>query len=201
MAITDLDIKVMYSKTAQIVLVEDRVPPEALCLTWREPADLGSMCLPKESDLIKPRGPDAPTVPIKRVGEIFKASPMLRPRPVQGEVICLLATIAETEQPIVIEDDEDTTRSGASASSGPASAAATLQTTEEFFVEGTSNHPTKGPSQETSSHGDKGSTSCGEVCCAKGTSGAALQHFRLPNGTSRIGFCTSSSFISVDIGT
>ena len=55
-AITDLDIKVMYSKTAQIVLVEDRVPPEALCLTWRE-------CLPKESDLIKPRGPDAPTVP------------------------------------------------------------------------------------------------------------------------------------------
>ena len=73
-AITDLGIKVMYSKTAQIVLVEDRVPPEALCLTWREPADLGSMCLPKESDLIKPRGPDAPAVPIKRVGEIFNAS-------------------------------------------------------------------------------------------------------------------------------
>ena len=78
--ITDLNIRVLYSKTAKIVLVEDRVPPEALCLTWREPADLGSMCLPKESDLIKPRGPDAPAVPIKRVGEIFKASPMLRPR-------------------------------------------------------------------------------------------------------------------------
>ena len=78
-AITDLNIRVLYSKTAKIVLVEDRVPPEALCLTWREPADLGSMCLPKESDLIKPRGPNAPAVPIKRVGEIFKASPMLRP--------------------------------------------------------------------------------------------------------------------------
>ena len=78
-AITDLSIRVMFSKTAQIVLVEDRVPPEALCLTWREPADLGSMCLPNESDLIKPRGPDAPAVPIKRIGEIFKASPMLRP--------------------------------------------------------------------------------------------------------------------------
>ena len=42
-AIVDLGLKVMYSKTAQVVLVEDRVPPEALCLTWREPADLGCM--------------------------------------------------------------------------------------------------------------------------------------------------------------
>ena len=56
-AITDLGLRVMYSKTAQVVLVEDRVPPEALCLTWREPADLGSMCLPNQCDLIKPRGP------------------------------------------------------------------------------------------------------------------------------------------------
>ena len=40
-AIVDLKLKVMYSKTAQVVLVEDRVPPEALCLTWRSPSDLG----------------------------------------------------------------------------------------------------------------------------------------------------------------
>ena len=84
------------------MLVEDRVPPEALCLTWREPADLGSMCLPNENDLIKPRGPDAPAVPIKRVGEIFKASPMLRPRAVQEAATSSLATIAEADQPIVI---------------------------------------------------------------------------------------------------
>ena len=83
MAIDDLGLRVMVSKKAQVVLVEDQVPPEALCLTWREPADLGSMCLPSEKDLIRPRGPDAPSVPIKRVGEIFKASPMLRPRAVQ----------------------------------------------------------------------------------------------------------------------
>ena len=75
-AITDLDIRVMYSKTAQIVLVEDRVPPEALCLTWKAPEELGNMCLPHQRDLIIPRGPDAPAVPIKKVGEIFKASPM-----------------------------------------------------------------------------------------------------------------------------
>ena len=127
-AITDLNIRVMYSKTAQIVLVEDRVPPEALCLTWKEPADLGSMCLPKESDLIKPCGPDAPAVPIKRVGEIFKASPMLRPRTMQGAATSSLATIAEADQPIVIEDDEDAPRTGASASSGTTSAPSTLQT-------------------------------------------------------------------------
>ena len=127
-AITDLNIRVMYSKTAQIVLVEDRVPPEALCLTWREPADLGSMCLPTQEDLIRPRGPDAPAVPIKRVGEIFKASPMLRPRAMQGAATSSLATIAETDQPIVIEDDEDAPRTGASASSGTTSAPSTLQT-------------------------------------------------------------------------
>ena len=40
-AIGELGLKVMYSKTAQIVLVEDRVPPEALCLTWKSPAELG----------------------------------------------------------------------------------------------------------------------------------------------------------------
>ena len=36
-AISDLGLKAMYSKTAQVVLVEDRVPPEALCLIWRSP--------------------------------------------------------------------------------------------------------------------------------------------------------------------
>ena len=114
-AITDLDIRVMYSKTAQIVLVEDRVPPEALCLTWKAPEELGNMCLPNQRDLILPRGPDAPAVPIKRVGEIFKASPMLRPRVAQAQATSSLATITET-QPIVIEDDE-VPRTGASASS------------------------------------------------------------------------------------
>ena len=129
-AIVDLGLKVMYSKTAQVVLVEDRVPPEALCLTWREPADLGFMCLPNESDLIKPRGPDAPTVPIKRIGKIFKASPMLRPRAVQEAATSSLATIAEADQPIVIEDDDDVPRTGASASSVAATTTtpATLQT-------------------------------------------------------------------------
>ena len=83
-AIGDLKLKVMYSKTAQVVLVEDRVPPEALCLTWRSPSDLGSMCLPNQDDLILPRGRDAAQVPLKEVGKIFKASPALRPRPVSG---------------------------------------------------------------------------------------------------------------------
>ena len=136
-AITDLNIRVMYSKTAQVVLVEDRVPPEALCLTWREPADLGSMCLPNESDLIKPRGPDAPAVPIKRVGEIFKASPMLRPRTMQGAATSSLATIAEADQPIVIEDDDDDApRTGASTSSGAATTTAptTLQTEKSSML-------------------------------------------------------------------
>ena len=117
-AIHELGLKVMYSKTAQVVLVEDRVTPEALCLTWREPADLGCMCLPSANDLILPRGPDAARVPVKRVGEIFKASPALRPRAVQEAATSSLATIAEVDQPIVIEDDDDDVgRTGASASS------------------------------------------------------------------------------------
>ena len=124
-AITDLNIRVMYSRTAQTVLVEDRVPPEALCLAWRAPEDLGSMCLPNERDLVKPRGPDAPSVPIKRVGEIFKASPLLRPRTVQEAAASSLTTIAEAEQPIVIEDDDEAPRTGASASSGVATSAVT----------------------------------------------------------------------------
>ena len=42
-AIGSLGLKVMYSKTAQVVLVEDRVPPEALCLTWKSSPELGTM--------------------------------------------------------------------------------------------------------------------------------------------------------------
>ena len=51
-------------------------------------------------------------MPIKKVGEIFKASPSLRPRPVSGPATSSLATIAEVEQPIVIDDDEDTRTTG-----------------------------------------------------------------------------------------
>ena len=107
MAIVDLGLKVMCSKIAQVVLVEDRVPPEALCLTWRSPSDLGCMCLPSENDLIKPHGRDAAQVPVKRVGEIFKASPALRPRAVEEVATSSLAPIAEADRPIVIDDDDD----------------------------------------------------------------------------------------------
>ena len=111
-AIGNLGLKVMYSKTAQVVLVEDREPPEALCLTWKSPPELGAMCLPNQNDLIKPRGRDADQAPVKKVGEIFKAAPLLRPRPVSGPATSSLATIAEIEESIVIDDDEDTTRTG-----------------------------------------------------------------------------------------
>ena len=111
----------MCSKTAQVVLVENRVPPQALCLTRKSPAELGCSCLPRQEDLIKPRGRDADQVPIKKVGEIFKASPLLRPRPVSGPATSSLATIAEVEQPIVIEDDEDAKMTGDSAGSADAS--------------------------------------------------------------------------------
>ena len=96
-AIVDLGLKVMCSKTAQVVLVEDRVPPEALCLTWRSPSYLGCMCLPSEKDLIKPHGRDEAQVPVKKVGEVFRASPALRPRPVQEAATSSLATIAEVD--------------------------------------------------------------------------------------------------------
>ena len=49
------------------------------------------------------------------MGEIFKASPLLRPRPGPGPATSSLATIAEIEQPIVIEDDDDTKMTGDSA--------------------------------------------------------------------------------------
>ena len=116
-AIGEMKLKVMYSKTAQVVLVESRVPPQALCLTRKSPAELGCSCLPRQEDLIKPRGRDADQVPIKKVGEIFKASPLLRPGPATSS----LATIAEVEQPIVIEDDDDAKMTGDSAGSADAS--------------------------------------------------------------------------------
>ena len=75
------------------------------------------MCLPNQDELIKPRGRDAAQVPIKEVGEIFKASPLLRPRPVSGAATSSLATIAEGDQTIVIDDDEDTGKTGTSSGS------------------------------------------------------------------------------------
>ena len=80
-AIGELGLKVMSSKTAQVVLVENCVPPQALCFTRKSPSELGNYCLLRQEDLIKPRGRDADEVPIKEVGKIFKASPLLRPRP------------------------------------------------------------------------------------------------------------------------
>ena len=126
-AIGDLKLKVMCSKTAQVVLVENRVPPEALCLTWKPPAELGCSCLPRQEDLIRPRGRDADQAPVKKVGEIFKASPLLRLRPVSGPVISSLATIAEVEQPIVIDDEEDAKVTGDSAGSADVSQKAPSQ--------------------------------------------------------------------------
>ena len=55
------------------------------------------------------------------MGEIFKASPLLRPRPVSGPATSSLATIAEVEQPIVIDDDEDAKMTGDSAGSADVS--------------------------------------------------------------------------------
>ena len=56
-------------------------------------------------------------MPIKKVGEIFKASPLLRPRPISGAATSSLTTIAETDQPILIDDDEDIGETGISSSS------------------------------------------------------------------------------------
>ena len=95
-AIGELGLKVMCSKTAQVVLVENRALPQALCLTMNSPAELGCSCLPRQEDRTKPRGRDADQVPVKKAGEIFKASPLLRPPPVSGPATSSLATILET---------------------------------------------------------------------------------------------------------
>ena len=90
------------------------------------------MCLPQQQDLILPRGRDADQVPRKVVGKIFKASPMLRPRPTTKLPFATLPSIAESEQPIVIPDDDDTQMTGGSAGSGSSGAAgSTAKTTAE----------------------------------------------------------------------
>ena len=68
-----------------------------------------------------PRGRDADKVPVKEVGKIFKASPLLRPSPTSGPATSSLALTAETEQPIVIEDDDDAEMTGGAAGSTNAS--------------------------------------------------------------------------------
>ena len=73
--------------------------------------------MPSERDLIKPHGRDAAQVPVKSVGEIFKASPALRPRAVQEVATSSLAPIAKVDQPIVIDDDDDVGMTGTSTSS------------------------------------------------------------------------------------
>ena len=122
-AIGELGLRVMCSKTAQVVLVEDSVLLQALCLTRKSPQQLGSMCLPNQGDLILPRGRDADQVPLKSVGRIFKTSPLLRPRPTSGPAASSLPTIAETDQPSVIndDDDDDAQMTGGSTGSGAAS--------------------------------------------------------------------------------
>ena len=60
-------LAILFSKTAQVVLVENFVPPQALCLTRKSPTELGSYCLPRQEDLTKPRGRDADQAPIKEV--------------------------------------------------------------------------------------------------------------------------------------
>ena len=150
-AIAELGLRVTYSKTAQVVLVENHVPPQALCLTRRSPSDLGSYCLPRQEDLIKPRGRDADQVPLKEVGKIFKASPLLRPRPTSGLATSSLAPIAEVEQPIVIEDNDDAQMTGGASQ-------------ETSGAEGSTVNATKGSPQECATSSTKGTTFCGTVC-------------------------------------
>ena len=45
-AIGELGLKVMCSKTAQVVLVENCVPPQALFLTRKSPSELGTIAFP-----------------------------------------------------------------------------------------------------------------------------------------------------------
>ena len=83
------------------------------------------MCLPQQRDLILPRGRDGDRAPLKSVGKIFTASPLLRPRPNSGRAVSSLPTIAETDQPIVIsdDDDDDAQMTGGSTGSGLSGAA------------------------------------------------------------------------------
>ena len=105
-AIAELGLRVMFSKTAQVVLVENYVPPQALCLTRKSPAEDPTAC-PVRKISSSHVAEMLTKAPIKEVGKIFKASRLLLPRPTSGPATSLLATIAETEQPILIDDDED----------------------------------------------------------------------------------------------
>ena len=148
------------------------MPPQALCLTKKSPLELGSTRLPQQHDLILPRGRDADQVQLKSVGMIFKASPLLCPRPTSGPAASSLPTIAKTEQPRVIHDDDDdgddddddddaqmtggSTGSGVSGSSEPkATAPSTLD-------------ETKGSPQERTAY-TKSTTNCGAVRCSTWT--------------------------------
>ena len=75
---------------------------------------------------------------------------MLRPRAVQEAATSSLATIAEADVPIVIEDDDDAPRTGASATAVAATttAPATLQTKRSSMLKAPPTCQTKGPSQE-----------------------------------------------------
>ena len=188
-AIGELDLRIMCSKTAQVVLVETSVPPQPLCLARKSLVELGSMCLPHQHDLIVPQGRDADKGPRKEVGKIFNASPLLRPRPTSGPATSSLAPIAETEQPIVIEDEDDAQMTGGSVGSTTADLKATTRTVtakRHPLLKGSTIDVTKGSSQECTIRGTKATTSCGAVCCSTGTSsGTDLQDGRLPNDRSR----------------
>ena len=72
-------IKAVLSKAAQVVLVEDKVLPEVLCVACRHPRTLSSLCLPPKHDLVKLQGSDAGRYSDKQVGKICKAPPAVRP--------------------------------------------------------------------------------------------------------------------------
>ena len=157
-------------------------------LTRKSPAELGNYYLPRQEDLIKPCGRDADQVPIKEVGKIFKVSPLLRPRPTSGPATSSLATIAEIEQPILIENDEDTKMTdgyAGSASADPKATTAVPVKRRPTLKVPPSSRPKS--TQECSLNGDKGSTSCGKACCSKWTNcGTYLQYGRLSYDSSRI---------------
>ena len=166
----------MFSKTAQVVLVESAVPPQALCLTRKSPVELGSMRLPQQQDLITPRGRDADRVPRKEVGKIFTASPLLRPRPTPGPATSLLKPIAETEQPIVIEDDDAPMTGGStgSAVADPKGHYWDGSRKETPLAEGTTINTAKGSSQECTICSTEGTTFCGAVCCSARSSSGTI---------------------------
>ena len=95
-----------YSKTAQMVVAESRVPPQALHVSRKSPYDLGSLCLPSQADLVLSRGREADQASAQKkiIGRIFKASPLVRPRPQGCPLRALL--LLQRQQPIIIPDDD-----------------------------------------------------------------------------------------------